>query len=95
MEKKTDSLLKRSYSSSAAVCKASLASVPVERSLRIWLSQLSRDIEQGVPIDQLLDSLTKMKYASGYLCDFSIDALKTSAKDMALANSAIRDLWIK
>lgn len=64
MEKKMDCLLRHSYSSSAAVCKASLVSVPMARSFRIWLSQLSRD--------HLLDSLAKMKSAANqYTENFS------------------------
>ena len=95
LERKADGLAKKNYLAAASASKVAASSVPVARALRIWLSQLSLDIEEGVSRDSLLKGVDMMKSAAEFLCDAPVDILKFSSRSLALSNATRRALWIK
>ncbi|XP_056395828.1 uncharacterized protein LOC130291273 isoform X2 [Hyla sarda] len=95
MDRKADSLLKNSYVISASACKVAMAAVPVSRALRIWLSQITRDLQDGVPREDIIKNMALLQSASSFLADAHVDSLRLAAKNLAVANSARRALWIK
>ncbi|XP_069821040.1 uncharacterized protein [Dendropsophus ebraccatus] len=95
MERKADTLCKKTYSAAAASSRVSMATVPVARALRIWISDLFRDIESDVSREDLMHNMDIVKSAADFLCDAPLDNLRFSSRAMAVSNSARRALWMK
>ncbi|XP_056426618.1 uncharacterized protein LOC130367817 isoform X2 [Hyla sarda] len=95
MDKKTDILIKRAYCNTAALMKASLASVPVTRAIRVWLSQLGRNIQEGISRIDLLEEIDTLKTAADFACDLPLDVTRICAKNLAVLNSARRAIYLK
>ncbi|XP_041440686.1 lamina-associated polypeptide 2, isoforms alpha/zeta-like [Xenopus laevis] len=95
MDRKADSILKRSYTAAVAACKPALAASGVARSTRFWLKQLDEDITNRIAREELSSSLSKISMAIDFLCDATVEGVKLSAKAMALSTAARRALWLR
>ncbi|XP_072003574.1 uncharacterized protein [Engystomops pustulosus] len=95
MDKKADGFLRRSWEAAAGAFKPNVAATCVSRSLLVWLSQLEEKIKAGASRSHLISEVTTAQKASAFLADASVDALRLSARSVALSNSARRALWLK
>lgn len=95
IDRKQDSLLKKTWEVTTASLRPDIAGTCVARSLFVWLEQLEGHIRDKTPRETLLSSLPTLKSAANFLAEASADSLKLSAKAAALSNSARRALWIK
>lgn len=53
-----------------ALNKAAIASVPVSRAVRVWLSHLWQNIQEGVPRDNLAEQVYSLKMAADFFMRF-------------------------
>ena len=95
MDKRMDSLLKKSWESSQANLKPAMAATVVARNMEHWLTQLKAHIEAGTPKETVLASFTTLLSGIAYLADASAESIRMSARSSALSNSARRALWLK
>lgn len=83
------------HDNQATLNKATLAFVSASRVLRVWLSQLSKYIQEGLQRDELLEQAYSLKRESGYMCDFTLDIMRISLKGLDLTNTTRSAIWIK
>ncbi|XP_044152181.1 lamina-associated polypeptide 2, isoforms alpha/zeta-like [Bufo gargarizans] len=95
MDKRADAYLRKNWEASTSAFKPNIATTSVARSLKLWLEELESHIENKTPRDQLLEAIPTMSSAVDFISDASADALRLSAREAALSNSARRSLWLK
>ncbi|XP_069827931.1 uncharacterized protein [Dendropsophus ebraccatus] len=95
IDRKMDSLLRRSWDASAAAINPNIAATTVARSLFLWLEELEKRIEDKTSREELLSSVPMLKLATAYLVDISAESVRFAAKAAALTNSSRRALWLK
>lgn len=95
MDKRIDSLLKKSWDSSIGNLKPAMASTVVARNMEYWLTQIKAHIEAGTPKETILSSFPMLLKGIAYLADASAESVRMSARSAALSNSARRALWLK
>ncbi|XP_075189469.1 uncharacterized protein LOC142286388 [Anomaloglossus baeobatrachus] len=95
MDRKMDSLLRKSWETSVVLHKTGVASTCVARSLSRWLGQLEEHLTRDTPKEGLLPSLPLLQKATGFLADASAESVRVAARNGVLSNSARRDLWLK
>ena len=95
MDKRMDSLLKKSWDASQGNLKPAMAATVVARNLEHWLTQVKAHIESDTPKETLLASFPTLINGVKYLADASAESIRMSARASALSNSARRALWLK
>ncbi|XP_040284622.1 uncharacterized protein LOC120998145 [Bufo bufo] len=95
MERKADSLLKKSWETAMFGVKTNIAATSVARSMCFWLNELEEHIKNKTPREEILSSIPLLKSATAFLADASAESVRFAAKDAALTNSARRALWMK
>ncbi|XP_071967883.1 uncharacterized protein [Engystomops pustulosus] len=95
MDRKADSLLKKTWESSMWNLKSNIATTSVSRTLFYWLSELENHIKDGTPREILLETIPVLKSAAAFVADASAEGVRFSAKEGALSNSARRTLWLR
>ncbi|MEE6514848.1 hypothetical protein FKM82_023241 [Ascaphus truei] len=63
--------------------------------MRVWIANIEEAIDKGVKRSAILKALSEVKWATDYIAEASLDAVKLAAKSMALAVSARRALWLR
>lgn len=95
MDRKMDSLLKRSWDSAIFNLRPALATTCVARNLEFWLAHLKGHLESGSSREELVESFSTLVKAVGYVADASAESIRLSARTSALVNCARRALWLK
>lgn len=95
MDKRIDSLLKKTWDSSLGNLKPAMAMTVVARNMEYWLTQIKAHIEAGTPKETILSSFPTLLKGVAYMADASAESVRMSARSSALANSARRALWLK
>ncbi|KAM4722898.1 BTB/POZ domain-containing protein 8 [Rhinophrynus dorsalis] len=95
MEERTDSALKKQFSTIGHNLKSATAMACVFRVLRLWLTEFEEKIDSSVSRSRLLKEVATIKDAVSYSCDASLDNIRLMAKSSALSIMARRALWIK
>ena len=95
MDRRMDSLLKKSWDASQGNLKPAMAATVVARNLEHWLLQIKAHIEAGTPKETILSSFPTLLSGVRYLADASAESIRMSARSAALSNSARRALWLK
>ncbi|XP_044127503.1 lamina-associated polypeptide 2-like [Bufo gargarizans] len=95
MDRKADSLLRKSWEASMFNVKTNIAATSVARSMFLWLGELETHIKDRASREQILESLPLLKSATAFLADASAESVRFSARDAALSNAARRALWMK
>ncbi|CAJ0963854.1 unnamed protein product [Ranitomeya imitator] len=95
LDRKIESLLKKSWETSTSALRYNIASTCVARSLFRWIQELESHISQGTPREEVLDSLPILHRATGFLADASLESIRVAARSLVQTNSARRALWLK
>ncbi|XP_040266410.1 lamina-associated polypeptide 2, isoforms alpha/zeta-like isoform X2 [Bufo bufo] len=95
LDRKAESLLRKTWETTAALLKPGVASTCVARTLNLWLDQLEIHLVNKTPRDQILESLPLLKMATSFLADAAAESVKLSARTAVLSNTARRALWLK
>lgn len=95
MDRRMDSLLKKSWDSSQGNLKPAMAVTVVARNMEYWLTQIKAHIEAGTPKETILASFPMLLKGVAYIADASAESVRMSARSSALTNSARRALWLK
>ena len=95
MDKKMDSLLKRSWDSTLGSLKPAMAVTVVARNMEFWLNHLQTHIEEETVKEQILSSFPTIMRGIAYIADASAELVRMAARSSALANSTRRALWLK
>ncbi|XP_071973635.1 uncharacterized protein [Engystomops pustulosus] len=95
LDRKADSLLKKTWEASMLNLKANIATTSVARTMFFWLSGLENHIRSGTPRDVILDTMPTLKSATAFIADASAEGVRFSAKEGALSNATRRTLWLR
>ncbi|XP_069802153.1 uncharacterized protein [Dendropsophus ebraccatus] len=95
MDRKAESLLKKSWETVSYSLKNNVAATCVARALHVWVEQLEGHLNDKCPRQQIVDSLPLLKDATAFLADATAESIRFAAKDGALTNAARRALWLK
>ena len=95
MDKRMDSLLKKSWDSTLGSLKPAMAATVVARNMEFWLNQLQTHIEEGTAQEHILSSFPTLLRGIAYIADASAELVRMAARSSALANSTRRALWLK
>ncbi|KAM3932800.1 uncharacterized protein RB166_005847 [Leptodactylus fuscus] len=95
LDRYSDGTLKKAYVAATAQASVAIASTSMADSFRSCLSQPERDVDSGVPRDDILASLSFLFTAADYMGEASRQQLKIASRSMALTAMARRPLWLK
>ncbi|KAG8598633.1 hypothetical protein GDO81_002683 [Engystomops pustulosus] len=95
LDRKADSLLRKTWESSTAAFKPIVAAASVTRAVLMWLSQLGGDVKNKIPREVLSSSIANIQKGAAFLADASVDGLRLLARTASLSNSARRALWLR
>ncbi|XP_071997340.1 uncharacterized protein [Engystomops pustulosus] len=95
LDRKADSLLKKSWECSMLNLKSNIATTSVARTLFHWVMELEKHVRDGTPRELLLNTFPTLKAATAFIADASAEGVRISAKEGALSNSVRRSLWLR
>lgn len=95
MDRKADTYLKRSWDSTAAALTPMLAATCTARTASLWVTEFKNMISEDTTKEELLSSIPALASAVDFLSDSATEAIRLSAKSLALTNNARRALWLK
>lgn len=95
MDKRMDSLLKKTLDSSLGNLRPATAVKVVARNMEYWLTQIKAHIKAGTPKEKILSSFPMLLRGVAYIADASAESVSMSARSSVLANLARRALWLK
>ncbi|PIO30776.1 hypothetical protein AB205_0160780, partial [Aquarana catesbeiana] len=95
IDKRMDSLLKKTWDSSLGNLKPAMAVTVVVHNMEHWLTHIKAHIEAGTAKETILSSFPMLLKGVAYIADASAESVRMSAGSSALANSVNRALWLK
>ncbi|XP_071978309.1 uncharacterized protein [Engystomops pustulosus] len=95
LDRKADSLLKKTWECAMLNLKSNIATTSMARTLFHWITELEGHVRDGTPREMLLSTFSTLRAATAFIADASAEGVRISAKEGALSNSVRRSLWLR
>lgn len=93
MDRRTDTDLKKIYSTVGAVCLLVKALTSISRALKVWFTNVEMALKSGVEMVRIITALEKRNLLAAFLAEASID--KLTSRLMIYLVMAKRALWLR